>query len=106
MDFKAPGGDQLSRLKETSRRGPNSIATDRKIGPVIEDFTIIFEPAEEGGFTAYIPELPGAVSEGETIDEAREMVLDAMREVLAYRREVALGGKSASAKVEKLPISA
>ena len=53
-----------------------------------DQFTIIYEPCEEGGFTAHIPEVPGAVSEGETIEEAREMVLDAMREVLAYRREV------------------
>lgn len=29
-------------------------------------FTIVFEPAEEGGFTALIPEVPGAISEGET----------------------------------------
>ena len=46
---------------------------------------IIFEPAEEGGYTALIPELPGAVSEGEPIEEAREMVLDAAHELLAYR---------------------
>ncbi len=48
--------------------------------------TIVFEPAEEGGFTAYIPEVPGAVSEGETISEARDMVLDALRELTQYRR--------------------
>ena len=71
-----------------------------------DHFTIIYEPAEEGGFTAYIPEVPGAVSEGETIDEAREMVLDAMHEVLAYRREQALSTKAAGATVETLPISA
>jgi predicted RNase H-like HicB family nuclease len=52
--------------------------------------TIIFEPAEEGGFTAYIPEVPGAISEGETIEEARRMVLDALRELTAYRRTAAL----------------
>lgn len=56
--------------------------------------TIIFEPAEEGGYTAFIPEVPGAVSEGETIDEAREMVLDALRELTLHRRSMALGSKS------------
>lgn len=44
------------------------------------DLTIVFEPAEEGGYTAFIPEVPGAVSEGETIEEARAMVLDALHE--------------------------
>jgi antitoxin HicB len=48
--------------------------------------TILFEPAEEGGYTVTIPDLPGAVSEGETIEEAREMVLDAARELSAYRQ--------------------
>ena len=71
-----------------------------------EEFTIIYEPAEEGGYTAYIPEVPGAVSEGETIEEAKEMVLDAMREILAYRRDEALKTKSPQATVETLPISA
>ena len=49
------------------------------------ELTIVFEPAEEGGYTAYIPEVPGAISEGETVEEAREMVLDALRELVAYR---------------------
>ena len=55
-----------------------------------EDFTIIFEPAEEGGFVAFIPEVPGAISQGETLEEARDMVIDAMREVVAYRRSSTL----------------
>ncbi|MEQ1932959.1 MAG: type II toxin-antitoxin system HicB family antitoxin [Fimbriimonadaceae bacterium] len=71
-----------------------------------ENFTIIFEPAEEGGFTAFIAEVPGAISEGETMEEAREMVLDALHEVLAYRREEALKVKTAQATVESLPLSA
>ena len=49
------------------------------------ELTIIFEPAEEGGFAAFIPEVPGAISEGETVEEAREMVLDALRELTAFR---------------------
>lgn len=71
-----------------------------------EEFTIIFEPAEEGGYTSYIPEVPGAISEGETIEEAREMVMDALHEILAYRREEAMKAKSAKAQVETLRLSA
>ncbi len=67
------------------------------------DLTIVFEPAEEGGYTAYIPEVPGAVSEGETVAEAREMVLDALRELTSYRRDSALRSKSPSAAVERIP---
>lgn len=69
---------------------------------VDRELTIVFEPAEEGGFTAYIPEVPGAVSEGETISEARDMVLDALRELTQYRREAALRAKSPRSVVERV----
>ena len=70
------------------------------------NFTIIFEAAEEGGFTAFIPEVPGAVSEGETLEEAREMVISAMDDVLAARRELAMAHKSSSAIVQSFAIVA
>ena len=57
------------------------------------------EPAEEGGWVAKIAEFPGAISEGETQDEAAEMVLEALDELLALHRERALASKSKSAVV-------
>ena len=42
-------------------------------------FTAVFEPAEEGGYTVTVPSLPGVVTEGDTFDEAREMVVDAIQ---------------------------
>lgn len=63
---------------------------------VMEQVTLVFEPAEEGGYSAYVAEVPGANSQGETIAEAKEMVLEALHELLEYRREKAhknaLGG--------------
>lgn len=69
-------------------------------------FTIIFEAAEEGGYTAYIPEVPGAISEGETIEEAREMVMSALEEVLEARRDLALETKGKDAIVESIQLTA
>ena len=46
------------------------------------DYTVFFEPAEEGGYIATCPALPGLVSEGDTLEEAREMVKDAIRAYL------------------------
>jgi predicted RNase H-like HicB family nuclease len=44
---------------------------------------VILEKQEEGGFTTYIPELPGCISQGDTreealrnIKEARELYLE------------------------------
>jgi len=42
-------------------------------------FTVLYEPAEEGGYVVTCPALPGLVTEGETLDEAREMARDAIR---------------------------
>ncbi|HUY28148.1 MAG TPA: type II toxin-antitoxin system HicB family antitoxin [Candidatus Binataceae bacterium] len=42
-------------------------------------YTAVFEPAVEGGYIASVPALPGLVTEGDTIEEARAMVKDAIR---------------------------
>lgn len=43
------------------------------------DFTVFFEPAEEGGYIVTCPALPGLVTEGDTLEEARQMARDAIR---------------------------
>ena len=42
-------------------------------------FTVLFEPVEEGGYVVTCPALPGLVTEGDTLDEARRMAEDAIR---------------------------
>jgi antitoxin HicB len=39
-------------------------------------YTVIFEPAEEGGYVVHVPALNGAATQGETLEEAREMAKD------------------------------
>ena len=52
--------------------------------PVAEySYTVLFEPAEEGGYVVTCPALPGLVTEGDTLDEARSMVRDAIRAYVA-----------------------
>ena len=36
-----------------------------------------FEVAEEGGYIVSVPELPGCVSQGDTFEQALEMIQDA-----------------------------
>lgn len=33
-------------------------------------YRVVIEPAEEGGYTVFVPALPGCVTQGETYDEA------------------------------------
>ena len=41
------------------------------------------EPQTGGGYTAYIPDLPGVVSEGDTEEEAVANIKEALAEALA-----------------------
>lgn len=45
-------------------------------------FTVLFEPAEEGGYGVTCPALPGLVTEGDTLEVARDMARDAIRAYL------------------------
>jgi predicted RNase H-like HicB family nuclease len=50
-------------------------------------FDVVFEAQDEGGYTAYVPDLPGCVSEGETLEEATAMIQEAMALYLESREE-------------------
>jgi len=39
---------------------------------------IVLEPSEEGGYTAYVPSLPGCITEGEAAEEALANVREAV----------------------------
>jgi antitoxin HicB len=41
-------------------------------------YTVVFRPEPEGGFTAIVPALPGCVTHGRTLTEARKMAKDAI----------------------------
>ena len=41
-------------------------------------YRVIYEPIAEGGFQVIVPALPGIVTYGRSIDEAREMARDAI----------------------------
>ena len=31
---------------------------------------VVLEPSDEGGYTIYVPSLPGCISEGDTVEDA------------------------------------
>jgi predicted RNase H-like HicB family nuclease len=49
------------------------------------ELTAIFEAAPEGGYFAYCPEIPGANGQGETIEECRQNLVDAIALILDDR---------------------
>lgn len=50
--------------------------------------TAVFEPAREGGYTCFVEEIPAAISQGETLAEAKANLLDALKLVLECQREL------------------
>jgi predicted RNase H-like HicB family nuclease len=51
--------------------------------------TAVFEPAKESGYTCFVEEIPAAISQGETMEEAKANLADALKLVLQCRRELA-----------------
>ncbi|OLD19745.1 MAG: HicB family protein [Acidobacteria bacterium] len=64
--------------------------------------------SEGGGYVAYTEELPGAISEGETLEEARENLRDAIELLLQANRELASKshrGKKVAREKITVPVS-
>ena len=65
------------------------------------NFTIAFEPPDEDGWiVAQVLEVPGALSQGRTREEARANVLDALQTVLTPDQELA--GEKPQADLEHM----
>jgi antitoxin HicB len=45
----------------------------------ILNYTVLFEPIEEGGYIVVVPALPGIVTFGKDLEEARLMAADAIK---------------------------
>lgn len=69
-------------------------------------FTAIYEKAEEGGYIGYVAELPGANTQGETIEEVRENLKEAVTLLLKCYREEAEKNLTDSAAKEDLILQA
>ena len=53
-------------------------------------YIAVFEPDEEdGGYTVTVPALPGCITQGDTLDEARSMVKEAIQ---GYLESLAMDG--------------
>ena len=41
-------------------------------------FKVVLEPSDEGGYTVYVPSLPGCISEGDILEGALENIREAI----------------------------
>lgn len=68
------------------------------------EFTAIIEPAPEGGFWAICPEVPGANGQGETIEDAKNNLREAIEMLLEDRKADILRGLPDDAIQDKVLI--
>lgn len=61
-------------------QGVATVARAKAVAGEAYTYTVVFEPDEEaGGYTVTCPALPGLVTEGDTLEEARERAAGAIR---------------------------
>lgn len=69
-------------------------------------YTVFFEPSSEGGYVVSVPALPGLVTEGDTMEEARVMAREAIQ---AYLESLTKDGEKIpeekEARQEKVAVS-
>jgi len=68
------------------------------------EFTAIIETAPEGGYWAICPEIPGANGQGETIEETKNSLRQAIELIIKDRRADMLRGLPKDAIQEKVLI--
>jgi predicted RNase H-like HicB family nuclease len=51
------------------------------------DYTVVLEKADDGSYSVYVPDLPGCISTGDTVDEALRMIREAIQGHLQLLRE-------------------
>lgn len=70
------------------------------------EFTAVIESAEEGGYIAFCPEVPGANGQGETVEDAKQNLAEAVELLLLDRREDGMRGVPENALREPLLVGA
>jgi len=68
------------------------------------EFTAIIEKAPEGGYWAICPEVPGANGQGETVEEAKNSLREAIQLILEDRRADFFRGLPKDAIQEKVVV--
>lgn len=65
-------------------------------------YTVLFEPAEEGGYVVSVPKLYGLTTEGDTFEEAQSMARDVIK---GYVESLIESGKEVPIEPEEKTLS-
>jgi len=82
----------IARLVRSARETIGKATTERQeqIGVAGREFTVTIEQdPEDGWWIGFVDELPGCGSQAETLDELRAMIIEAARDYLIVRGDIA-----------------
>jgi predicted RNase H-like HicB family nuclease len=63
------------------------VASETRESTMKHDYHVVYTPVEDGWIMATVPELPGAVTQGRDMDEARANIREAVELLLESHRE-------------------
>ena len=69
------------------------------------ELTAVFQPEEDGWVHAYIAELPGVITAGASLEEAKRLLPDALREYLLSFQDQAAPPAADAPGVERVPLA-
>jgi predicted RNase H-like HicB family nuclease len=93
----------MSLRMSTSRRGLDGLEF-RRGSKMQRQISVIYQEIEDGWIMAQVPELPGAVTQGRNLEEAREMIKEAVELLLETYRTRAASAAPSDAFWETLTI--
>ncbi len=75
---------------------------------MLKEYVVIFERGAEGeeAWGAYVPDLPGCVSTGDTLDEAQQNITEAIQLHLKGLKAEGLPIPEPTTKVDKVSVAA
>jgi predicted RNase H-like HicB family nuclease len=53
----------------------------------VKEFLVIIEKSEDGGYVAFVPDLPGCHTQGDTLEDIRKYIKDAIQLYLEVEKD-------------------
>lgn len=73
---------------------------------IVSEYAVVVEREEEGGFSVWVPDLPGCASMGDTYDEALENIREAIEGYIAAHRAEGLPLPEPRTRIDKVSVAA
>jgi predicted RNase H-like HicB family nuclease len=85
VEAAAKDGERLAQGSGCARIA--SMNRKESVSAAARSYTVLLQPEPEGGYTVTCPTLPGLVTYGATLEEARAMAADAIEGYIECLRE-------------------